>query len=233
MVFTTRRRRLFYLPIQKAGSTFFLNVLWRLDHGAPHPAPEDIHDEDALIRCWDASEEEIRSSGAGFTFVREPVGRLVSFYYDKVWGEGPRAFGWLKGTLRDRYGLDLSRSLSARQHSENLRRLLAFIRDDREEKTPQKVDMHWREQFFPLRNTKSLGLRWFRLDRAREDAPAFLADIAPDFGAAMDATGRINAAPRPFPLEDVVDLSLRRDICDLYARDLAFYEQTPPGGLAP
>ncbi|MEM9269948.1 MAG: sulfotransferase family 2 domain-containing protein, partial [Pseudomonadota bacterium] len=113
-VFTLSNAPVFYLATTKCGCTYLKNLFYLLEHGHVHPRAAYIHQhEDEIPRAGHLSLAEVQASPYGFMVVRDPTDRLLSLYFDKIWGDGPQNFPHIRAALARDSGLSLERGLSA------------------------------------------------------------------------------------------------------------------------
>lgn len=224
MMLTTRRYPVYALTITKCGSTFVKNLFWFLDHDAPHPAGDRIHDRpEDLLRADDLDPAFIRASRFRFTVLRDPADRVLSLYLDKLWGDGPGSFLDLRARLVRERGLDLDPGLDAEGHGRNLERLLPWLAADLG-RPGAEVNPHWRPQVHRLRRARAMAPVALLLDGLDWQLPAFLGPAVPGIAEAMAAVTARNRAPRAFRREEVLTPDLAARLRALYPEDAARVE---------
>jgi hypothetical protein len=222
--YTTRNYPIYYLSITKCGSTFLKNVFYALDHNHSHPDGEHVHDtERGLIRARDVPTEDILTSPYVFTVLRDPRERFLSFYFDKIYGDGPRNFPALRNRLKDEIGLNLVSGLTAAHHVDNCIRLAGWIDKNLKGATDEPINFHWRQQSARLRRVREFDIVPLTLDGLNWQLPEFLRPVIPDLAARMEAvTERNHSSKEGRPkIEDTpeLDAELRR----IYAQDYDRY----------
>ncbi len=226
VLFTTSRYPLFYMAITKCGCTFMKNLLWSMEHGRPHPDPDSIHQhEDEIPRALSQTVAEIRDSPHAFTILRDPVDRFLSFYFDKIWGDGPQTFGHIRSMLAEEEGVDLSRDLDAAGHRANCLALIGWLDRNLRGETDRRSNPHWRPQASRLHYARQLSLTRLTLDGLDWQLPLLLEPLVPDIAERMAAVGARNASYRPVARADVVDDALKAEVDRVYAADRRAYDR--------
>ncbi|XP_012938534.2 carbohydrate sulfotransferase 8 [Aplysia californica] len=93
----SRRRKLLYCPLAKAGSTFFTRYIMAVDRPGPMTSPYDIKIADAgrngLTSLTDLTSQQEKtkfiSESFKFLFTRDPYWRVFSAYVDKLYSPNP------------------------------------------------------------------------------------------------------------------------------------------------
>lgn len=222
--YTTRNYPIYYLSITKCGSTFLKNVFYALDHNHSHPDGEHVHDtERGLIRARDVPTEDIMASPYVFTVLRDPRERFLSFYFDKIYGDGPRNFPMLRKRLQDEIALDLTPGLDESAHIQNCLRLAGWIERNLKGATDEPVNFHWRQQTARLRRVREFDVVGLTLDGLNWQLPEFLRPVVPDLSARMEAVTERNHSTkdgRP-KVEDTPELDA--ELTRIYAQDFERY----------
>ncbi|MHA1127540.1 MAG: sulfotransferase family 2 domain-containing protein [Alphaproteobacteria bacterium] len=230
---TLHRAEVYYFPMTKCGSTYLKNLFYYLDHKVEHPAGKAIHsktDED-LVRAKPGDDDVISQSPYAFAVLRDPVGRLVSLYFDKIYGHGPnklgtgpKNFGEVRRYLISEVGLDLNHGLDADAHRQNLNLFIDWLDLNLSHKTDYEVNSHWRKQSTRLKRVKDLNLQHLTLEGISWQLPMLLGEVIPDISEAMAAVRADNRASKPFTTADIIDADLREKIEKLYSADKKNYE---------
>jgi hypothetical protein len=217
---TTRRAPIFYLPITKCGCTWLKNLLYHIDHDREHPAGDRIHeDPGALVSAAGTDPALIRASRFAFVVLRAPEERLLSLYFDKIWGDGPGTFASLRLRLAAEAGLDLARDLDVAGHGRNLARLIEWLGANLAGQTAVPVNPHWRRQSQRLRRAGDIAPERLSLDGLGWQLPMLLAPAVPTIARRMQAVTSRNAAPRPVPAAALLTPELCRAVRRVYAED--------------
>lgn len=99
----SRKHDLVYVNLPKAGCTTIKNYLYYLDNGVFYGRPLHIHfDHSAFLRSDNEPIEllaKLTRRAKVFTFIREPVSRIMSCYNDKIYHVGRYSFGQIRAYL--------------------------------------------------------------------------------------------------------------------------------------
>lgn len=224
---TTRRYPIYYLGITKCGSTFLKNLFYALDHDAPHPDGETIHDYPLdLIRAVDTPLWMIRRSPYAFTVLREPVDRFLSFYFDKIYGTGAQNFAELRLKLVEDIGLDLTPRLSAEGHIANCMALLDWLERNLAQDTDEPINPHWRPQMTRIDTVERMKIGIFTLDGLDWQMPLHFAKIIPNLSQTMDMVKSRNPAQYPVDKALMKTDDLVARVRSIYPRDAEKYALT-------
>lgn len=224
---TLKRADVYYLPIAKSGSTYMKNLFYYLDHGHQHKAGDNIHSiDDALRRAKTDDVTKIRQSGYAFAVVRDPVDRFLSYYFDKIYGCGPRCFPHHREYFSRMLGLDLSDNLDAAGHRKNCSLLINWTLENLEFRTDEPINPHWRRQASRIKRTAMLDLELLTLDGLDWQLPLFLRDAVPNIHEAMAAIKARNEVAWPVSRFEVIDAALLKKIEDTYRMDVKIYRKT-------
>lgn len=225
MLLTARRCPVYALPIAKCGSSWVKNMLWLLDHPAPHPNPLDIHrtQGEDLISAAGRSVEEIAASPYGFALVRAPSDRLLSLYFDKVASE--RAFPWLRERLCARGAPVLESGEDPELHGRVFDALIEEIRDSmRRRPGALSVNPHWKPQSARLRRAGPLRLLRIPVPLGERMVGDLLEPAVPEIREILTRIPVRNAAPRPVPRAALLTPARRAAIDAIYPRDVELYD---------
>ncbi len=225
MLYTTRTYPIYYLSITKCGCTFLKSLLYALDFGEEHPDGIHLHrKERGLIRADDIAPETVRASPYAFVVLRDPATRYVSFYLDKIWGEGPTNFPEIRDRLEADGVVDLARDLDVEGHRANVMRLLEWTSRSLAGE-PEEVLVaggryhHWRAQTGRLRRARHFPLTHLTLEGLDWQLPLLLKPVIPDLAERMAAVTERNRSPRPVPLREIADEATSAAIRARYQRD--------------
>lgn len=221
-LFTTRRsREILYFPITKCGCTFVKNLLWAIDHKAPHGEPLRVHRDDKLFLRATAhgySENEIRGKPCAFVILRNPVDRFLSLYFDKVIGAGQFRFIPLRKTLVEGYGL-LADPASVADHRHNCEVLIRWIARNLGGPSELRRDPHWRPLAERVETIRTLDLKVILLEDMERSVRWLLEPHAPEVAALMRGMER-NATHQPVTRDEVLSPELEAMIAGVYGEDL-------------
>jgi len=224
---TLKRADIYYLPIAKCGSTYLKNLFYYLDNGGEHYSGDDIHSiDDALQRASSKDAEKITTSGYAFAVVRHPVDRFLSYYFDKVYGQGPRSFPHHQKYFTRELGLDLSLGLDVSGHRNNCLLLIDWTKKNLAHKTEEPINPHWRRQTTRLKRVATLDLEYLTLDGLDWQLPLFIGGVIPDIRDAMVAVKTRNKTDWPVDRATLLDKELVGKIENTYENDLKIYHET-------
>ncbi|MEL6680056.1 MAG: sulfotransferase family 2 domain-containing protein, partial [Pseudomonadota bacterium] len=222
--YTTRNFPIYYLAITKCGCTYLKNLFHALDHGVPHPDGVFVHEtESGLTKATDIAPETIQRSPYAFAVLREPGARFLSFYFDKIYGEGPQNFPEIRAHLSRTIGLDLTPDLSVSGHRDNCLRLIDWVTRNLKGETDRPKNYHWRPQAARLRRARGYPVTCLTLPGLDWQLPQLLAPVIPDLRARMAAVHARNSAPRPVPMAELRTPELDARIAETYAADAHLY----------
>ena len=204
--------RLVYVKNAKAGCSTILAWLDALHTGELHHEFRNVHKEHRLPRVnevgWPRVLDMLSGSGYRFTFVRHPVRRLESVYWDKI----VRSTRWRSETL-EALGMAPDQS-----QSPTFEQFLDVV----EQQDPMTgMDRHWRPQHLNLMHPVVTYDRIGRLESFAAD----LELIREEAGLPEVPIKPRNVAPSGSRTDSVYDgrPDLTRRVKQLYARDFELY----------
>jgi hypothetical protein len=221
--------------ILKCGCTFLKNLLWHLDHDAPHPRGNWVHRDDDLPRTTGASAQQIRDNPLAFIVLRDPVERFLSLYFDKVMR--PRAVGYK--SLREELlaeGLIDPEAQDIDTHRRNAMATIGWIGDNLAHKTGRDANRHWTRQSGIVRQVAPLQLRVLTLNGLNDQLRVLLSPAIPDIDRHLAGAKWRNRTPRDVPRNVLADDALRKAILRVYRNDALLWSaadalwQDPEGG---
>ncbi len=142
-----------YRVVPKCACSTIGQILYYSDHGRFYEG--DIHDATQGLHKWareDSHAAIARAVGShavfAFTCVRNPYGRILSSFFDKICGiqrNGSRYRGKLVPLIIQKYGIEVG-GLDGREPFDQIasfRRFLLFVRDTIRWRRPMEADIHW------------------------------------------------------------------------------------------
>ena len=223
---TTRRYPIYYLAITKCASTYLKNVFYVLDNDALHPDPSRIHDyAHDLERADRTPRWMIRRSPFAFAVIRDPVSRFVSFYFDKIYRDGPQNFADLRLKLADRIGLELRNGLTAREHRQNCKLLIEWIARNLAHETEDAVNPHWRPQVARIRTVEHVKPTFLTVDGLDESLLRMLGPMIPNLADKLNVVRAQNRTRYPVSKDEVLDDALTARIRAIYHDDQDLYRR--------
>ena len=152
-VWMTESESVVYRVVPKCACSTIGQIMYFSDHGEFFDG--DIHDASEKMHKWgfDASQSTIEENIANhksyaFTCVRNPYGRILSSFFDKICGiqrNGKRYRGNLVPNLIQKYGIEVGDPESGFEFDQirSFRRFLLFARDTIRWRKPMDPDIHW------------------------------------------------------------------------------------------
>ncbi|MEE9455501.1 MAG: sulfotransferase family 2 domain-containing protein [Paracoccaceae bacterium] len=211
----------------KAGCTYLKNLLYVLDHGAPHPDPLRIHGSNAVKR-QNLTQKQLEN-GISFFVVREPADRFLSLYFDKVYGTGPQAFSWIAKRLQAKRGFVSGDNISLAAHQKNCNALLGYLEHKFAHQDIAVLNPHWRPQIEVAKRAASFGLNPLLLENLEQQLLQIAEARIPNLAAAMKMVPVKNESRRPFSNSEILTPEISRRITALYGDDFALYERIKNG----
>src|SRR5690606_28902727 len=142
-----------YRVVPKCACSTIGQIMYYSDHGRFFDG--DIHDSTTGLHKWaqEGSQSAITAavqshSAPTFTCVRNPYGRILSSFFDKICGiqrNGRRYRGNLVPLLMQKYGVTVGGEDGKEDFDQiaSFRRFLLFARDTIRFKKPMDPDIHW------------------------------------------------------------------------------------------
>lgn len=226
ILLTTDAFPIYYLPITKCGCTFLKNLFYAIDNGVEHPGGINVHeDEEELTRAEGQDFQTVYDSPYTFSVLRDPASRFLSFYFDKIWGEGEVNFPKIRAHLEQIGVVDLDRDLDTDEHRQNVYRLLDWVRLNLQGGTEIAINYHWRPQTSRLRRARMFKLNHLTLEGLDWQLPMLLAPVVPDMADRMQAVKTRNTSAKPAAAKGVLDDALATSIRRLYRADTILHER--------
>ncbi len=149
----TTSQSMVYRVVPKCACSSIGQIMYYSDHGRFYDG--DIHDAETGMHKWaiEASQDPITRNVRGrrsyaFTCVRNPYGRILSSFFDKICGiqrNGRRYRGNLVPMLIANYGIEVGGDDGRGDFDQirSFRRFLLFVRDTIKWRKPMDPDIHW------------------------------------------------------------------------------------------
>jgi hypothetical protein len=149
----TESESMVYRVVPKCACSSIGQIMFYSDHGRFFDG--DIHDSTAGLHKWaqEESQPKIEANVKGhrsfaFTCVRNPYGRILSSFFDKIAGiqrNGKRYRGNLVPMLVQKYGIEVGSPENGFDFDQiaSFRRFLLFARDTIRWRRPMEPDIHW------------------------------------------------------------------------------------------
>lgn len=219
----SRSRPLIYLNVPKAACTSIKNWLYTLDTGEVLDDPHAVHDiSQAVFPSWDGSREQLEErfhNSFVFTFVRHPLRRAYSAFNEKIYGTGPRSFGWFRRYIEKNFDVDFAASRTPERHRRDFLGFLKFVDFSGSPQSKVRNDWHWACQTIIVQN--GLSARPLDFIGRVEAVEADFAVVAGKGNCPGATLPRLNEGPpAPFGYDEIVDEEIRELGARIYADDL-------------
>ena len=234
-----------YRVVPKCACSSIGQILHYSDHGRFYDG--DIHDAVEGLHKWarDDSKPVIaravtEGTAPAFTCVRNPYGRLLSSFFDKIAGiqrNGKRYRGNLVPMLAQRYGIEVGSPEDGFDFDQvaSFRRFALFARDTIRFRDPMDPDIHWSAMSGHVGTLVSGGGRYDAifpveafdagmqgvLDRIETPVPVSLAEV-PRFN---ESEG--HGPKRAHPVSAYFDDLTRHLVWEVYHRDFELFGYDP------
>ena len=142
-----------YRVVPKCACSSIGQIMFYSDHGRYYDG--DIHDSTEGLHKWSQEASQgliekrvLAGDSLTFTCVRNPYGRILSSFFDKIAGiqrNGKRYRGNLVPQLTQRYGIEVGSPEDGFDFDQikSFRRFLLFARDTIRWRRPMEPDIHW------------------------------------------------------------------------------------------
>ena len=220
--------------IRKCGCTFLKNVFFYLNTGHVYPNALGIHadEESTWISTFGPHETSPRDSTKCFVVVRDPVSRLVSFYWDKVYSQSPFAMKTTRQRLArlarkrraDFSDFDRSETLSLDGHIRNILATLDGIQEILSNPDKEHPDLHFALQCFAMQRSNAVEFTRLRLEDFRGSAPIALARVSPGFSDAVRLVPKAHESVKKFGNQDLLTDEVLERIREIYQDDIVMYQ---------
>ncbi|UWQ22305.1 sulfotransferase family protein [Jannaschia sp. W003] len=249
----TESESMVYRVVPKCACSSIGQIMFFSDHGRFFDG--DIHDSTEGLHKWAQEESQplIERNAKGhrsfaFTCVRNPYGRILSSFFDKIAGiqrNGRRYRGNLVPMLAQKYGIDVGSPENGFEFDQiaSFRRFLLFARDTIRFRRPMDPDIHWSAMAGHVGTFVSNGGRYdsiFPVESFDAGMQGVLDRVETPVPVRLDAVPRFNESEghgpkRLHPIEDYFDDLARHLVWEVYHRDFRLfrYDFDDPSRKAP
>ena len=240
-VWMTESESMIYRVVPKCACSTIGQIMFYSDHGRYFDG--DIHDSTEGLHKWaqDHSQRPIENAVAqgqavSFTCVRNPYGRILSSFFDKIAGiqrNGNRYRGKLVPQLIQTYGIEVGSPEDGFDFDQikSFRRFLLFARDTIRWRRPMEPDIHWSSMSGHISTFINNGGRYDRIffTETFNDGMAGVLDAA-DTPVKLDVetVPRFNESEghgpkRAYPISDYFDDLSRHLVWEMYHSDFKLF----------
>lgn len=224
VLLTSRRYPVFYLQILKCGCTFMRNLIWYLDHDAPHPAGNRVHaHDDEFLKAALIPVATLQRPPRLFSIVRDPVDRFLSLYWDKLANPDNQRDAGMRARVTKAAGMVETDDIDG--HRANCLKALDWIGRNLDTRTEGKPNPHWQRQSVRLKQVEALAPKLLTLDGLSWQLPAHLSPVIPDIADKMAAVRVRNRSARPFTRDQIVTPEIEAAAERVYPLDFATYRR--------
>jgi len=248
----TESESMVYRVVPKCACSTIGQIMYYSDHGAFFDG--DIHDAKTGLHKWamDASKPVITANvqahrSPAFTCVRNPYGRILSSFFDKICGiqrNGKRYRGNLVPMLIQKYGIEVGEPPEFDfDQITSFRRFLLFARDTIRWRRPMDPDIHWSAMSGHISTFIVNGGTYdqiFHLESFDDGMQAVLDRTSLTHPVDLAANPRFNESECPGPkrahqIEDYFYYLSRHLVWEIYKRDFQLfkYDFDNPGNKMP
>jgi len=249
----TESESVVYRVVPKCACSTIGQIMYFSDHGEFFDG--DIHDAKAGMHKWAMEDSQQRITdnvtshqSYAFTCVRNPYGRILSSFFDKICGiqrNGKRYRGNLVPLLIQKYGIEVGSPDDGFQFDQikSFRRFLLFARDSIRWRRPMDPDIHWSAMSGHISTFIVNGGQYdhiFGTEDFNGGMKQVLDSIETPHKVKLSKIPRFNESEghgpkREHPIEDYFDDLSMHLIFEIYKRDfnLFKYDFENPGNKAP
>jgi hypothetical protein len=249
----TESESMVYRVVPKCACSTIGQIMFYSDHGRFFDG--DIHDSTEGLHKWaqEQSQGPISANvsahrSLAFTCVRNPYGRILSSFFDKICGiqrNGRRYRGNLVPLLIQKYGIEVGAPEDGFQFDQikSFRRFLLFARDTIRWKKPMDPDIHWSAMSSHIATFIANGGRYDRIfftEKFNEGMQGVLDAVETPVKVDLGAIPRFNESEghgpkRAHPVADYFDDLAMHLVREIYHRDFELfrYDIDNPGNAKP
>ena len=237
-----------YRVVPKCACSTIGQVMYHSDHGEFFDG--DIHDAMTGLHKWAIPESQPLIEAAvkkhtsyAFTSVRNPYGRILSSFFDKICGiqrNGKRYRGNLVPLLIQKYGIEVDGDFD---QVASFRRFLLFARDTIRWRRPMDPDIHWSAMSGHISTYIVNGGTYDNIiftEKFNEGMQSVLDNITVAHPVELSSMPRFNESEghgpkRTHPIEDYFDDLSMHLVREMYKKDfdLFKYDIDNPGNKMP
>ena len=215
---------LLYLPIRGGPVEEVVHWMAALDHVSPDGLINGMNQKQ--LRQWKKGNPGFRS----FTVLRHPAPRAHSVFCRRILGTGKQSYGAIRETLRRQFKLPLPPAGEAGSYDRETHRIafgmfLDFLQSNLAGQTAVRVDAEWASQSQILNGFAELAPPDLVL--REEEIYAALPDLARKQGRNEPGVPSAPSQDGPFPLHEIWDAELEKQVSALYQRDYVSFGFAP------
>ncbi|OCX66789.1 hypothetical protein BFP70_01145 [Thioclava sp. SK-1] len=238
----TESESVVYRVVPKCACSSIGQIMYYSDHGVFFDG--DIHDATSGLHKWSLphSQGPIERNVKGnksyaFTCVRNPYGRILSSFFDKIAGiqrNGKRYRGNLVPQLIQKYGIEVGSPEDdfAFDQVKSFRRFLLFARDTIRWRRPMDPDIHWSAMSGHISTFIVNGGRYnniFFTEKFNEGMQSVLNAVETPVRISLDEVPRFNESEghgpkRAHPISDYFDDLSRHLVWEIYKKDFQLFK---------
>lgn len=244
----TESESVVYRVVPKCACSSIGQIMYYSDHGEFFDG--DIHDANSGMHKWAMEDSQQRitetvqqHTAYAFTSVRNPYGRILSSFFDKICGiqrNGKRYRGNLVPLLAQKYGIEVEGDFD---QIASFRRFLLFARDTIKWRKPMDPDIHWSAMSGHIATFIVNGGKFdqiFAIENFKDGMQSVLDNIETKESVDLGNIPRFNESEghgpkRAHPIEDYFDDLSKHLVWEIYKRDFQLfkYDFENPGNKMP
>ena len=222
-LFFGRKQRLAYALNPKSACTLALNFMFYLNNGYRYFDPIQIHYSPRALMKLNFGEPDARAVAAfsqlspqSFSFVRDPVKRLVSGFLSKVFSDDDPHMRGMRDFLTSECGIDLS------PEADPAKSCVAFANWIAMQPDLRQIDRHFRPQWLNLRSDSRYTVNTILRLEDKEAMNAFFKQWLGAEKAAWFLSFKFNEHTQ-YKHEQVVSDELKSIVKKIYAKDYELF----------